>query len=104
MAAVARRQIRELCRLTSRVSGPICLRMETEFSSEGARLLAELMRARGWGRADVAAAIPCNVSMVRRWLLGQRLPDLHTAAKVEAVLGIPCSAWTVTLPPDRPQN
>jgi ribosome-binding protein aMBF1 (putative translation factor) len=69
--------------------------METEFSSEGARLLAELMRSRGWGRADVATVLTCDVSMVRRWLNGQRLPDLHTAAKVEAILGIPCAAWTV---------
>lgn len=70
--------------------------METESSSEGARLLAEMMRSHGWTRAAVAAALSCDVSMVRRWLNGQRLPDLHTAAKVEAILGIPCAAWTVT--------
>ena len=68
--------------------------METENSSEGARLLAGMMRAHGWSRSGVAAALSCDVSMVRRWLNGQRLPDLHTAAKVEAVLGIPCAAWT----------
>lgn len=70
--------------------------METEHTTEGARLLSGVMLSRGWSRADVAAALSCDVSMVRRWLNGQRLPDLHTAAKVEAILGIPCAAWTVT--------
>lgn len=68
--------------------------METENSSEGARLLAGVMQARGWSRLDVATALKCDVSMIRRWLNGQRLPDLHTAAKVETILGIPCAAWT----------
>lgn len=68
--------------------------MGSEHSSEGARLLVALMAARRWGRGEVASALSCDVSMVRRWLNGQRLPDLHTAAKVEAILGIPCAAWT----------
>lgn len=80
--------------MTPGVNGPICVGMETEDSSEGARLLVGVMQARGWTRAEVASALTCDVSMVRRWLNGQRLPDLHTAAKVEAVLGIPCAAWT----------
>ena len=45
----------------------------------------------------MAEHIGCDVSMVRRWLNGQRLPDLHTAAKVEAILVAFDREWDVAV-------
>lgn len=63
--------------------------------SEGMRQTWLALRARGWGFADLSAAIGRERGAVNRWLWGDRLPDLVGAAAIEALLEIPARLWAL---------
>lgn len=62
----------------------------------GSHDLAASMAARGWSRAEAAEAIGVDVSVLRRWLKGQRVPSVHNAARIEAIFSIAARAWSET--------
>jgi ribosome-binding protein aMBF1 (putative translation factor) len=62
--------------------------------SRGALELAARMAARGWSRARAAKELDCDVSVLRRWLKGQRTPTLDNASRIEAIFSIEPRAWS----------
>lgn len=68
------------------------------------------LRRRGWGFADLSAAIGRERGAVNRWLWADRSPDIAGAAAIETLLKIPARLWAEppaeaiedVLPPVRP--
>jgi ribosome-binding protein aMBF1 (putative translation factor) len=52
------------------------------------------MASRGWSRARTAESLGCDVSVLRRWIKGQRTPSTHNAARIEALFSIASRAWS----------
>lgn len=65
--------------------------------SRGAFELAARMAARGWSRARAAKELDCDVSVLRRWLNGQRTPTIDNATRIEAIFSIEPRAWSERL-------
>lgn len=67
--------------------------IEGPVFSKAARDLAIAMSERGWGRKKAATEVGCDISMLRRWLNGQRIPELKHVVRMEVLFGIPSGRW-----------
>lgn len=80
-------------------------RLKFSGPSEGARLLAIVMREQGLTKTALANRCGVSDSAICRWLSGVRSPDVHSLAMIENVTGIAARTWA--LPPmvdDRPSR
>ena len=59
--------------------------------------LRAAMAKRAWKPRDLQLAAGVkSLSVVGRWLKGQRRPDIDMAARIERLLAIPASSWEDT--------
>jgi len=71
--------------MTEHIQGPV-------FSVAAQRLRDEMAR-RGLSRADVAALLHVDPSVLRRWLNGQRLPEMANALRIRRKFRIALQDW-----------
>lgn len=71
--------------MTDHIQGPV-------FSVAAQRLRDEMAR-RGIGRAEAAALLGVDQSVLRRWLNGQRLPEMANALKIRRKFRIALQDW-----------
>jgi transcriptional regulator with XRE-family HTH domain len=67
--------------------------MKHPFWSEAAKRLGAAMARDGKGRTEAASMLGVDISVLRRWLNGQRMPDIRSAARIEDVFGVPARLW-----------
>lgn len=61
--------------------------------NEGARLLWEKLREKGWSQTRLARELPCSLGLAWRWLYCDQRPDGKRRALIEDKLGVPWRAW-----------
>lgn len=69
--------------------------MDRPRASAGAKQLIAALEARGWSQEDLRRHIGVGRGVVSRWAAGERTPDLASALKLEATLGIPVAVWSL---------
>jgi transcriptional regulator with XRE-family HTH domain len=65
------------------------------YFKEGSRQLWLLMLERNWAQTELAEALGTISAQVNKWLYGDRCPGRDAAEKIESVLGIPRSLWSM---------
>lgn len=58
-----------------------------------AEWLRSAAEAKGLNQPRLSEALGVSVSVVCRWLNGQRVPNWSSAVKIEKLLGIPAKVW-----------